>query len=235
VFHNQRFEYGENSMKRLLGLCFGIVFVLGTAGTAGAECFPVDQPAPDGCYRLASSRCSLGTPGTFSSVCTNTDGTVGANFASALDVRRIGSGWASWSVPPWAEHPNPQGSLVVGFNGAGNLTVNLTADASIAGMEIEQNIFDDPYVTTAQFRDASGAVVATISRSMLGRAGARLFGVECTDPVVRSIQITTESGAQGFAIAQVRSDQFSAGATDSISVDLVTPIDLPVDTMMNTD
>ncbi len=228
---------GENFMERLLRLCLWVVLVLGTAGTAAAECFATDQPAPDGCYRLGSGKCSLGTPGTFSSVCTNTDGTVGANFAGALDLRRVGSGWATWSTPPWAEEPNPTGNLVVGFNGGGTtLTVTLTADASIAGMEIEQNIFDTEYVTTAQFKDASGAVVATVSRSMLGRAGARLFGVECSDRVVHSIQITSDPGAQGFAIAQVRSDRFSAGmAADITSPDPGPAIDVPYDAEANTD
>ena len=225
---------GENYMERLLRLCFGLALVLGMAGKAAADCAAIDQPDPASCYRTASSRCSLGTPGSFSSVCTESDGTAGANFSIPLDLRRIGAGWATWSTPPWAEEPNPTGNLVVGFNGGGTtLTVTLTADASIAGMEIEQNIFDTEYVTTAVFKDAGGATVATISRSMLGRAGARLFGVECSDRVVHSIQITIDPSAQGFAIAQVRSDRFSAGLDPIANPN--PPVDVPSDAEMNTD
>jgi len=222
---------GENFMERLLRLCFGVVLVLG-AGKAAADCNPTDQPLPDGCYVGASHKCSPGSPGSFSSVCTNTDGTIGANFATPLDLRSIGGGWATWGSPPWTETANPP---VVGFNGGGTtLTVTYTSDASIAGLEIEQNIFDTPYNTTAQFKDASGAVVATITRSMLGRSGARLFGVECSSMVVRSIVITIEAGAQGFAIAQVRSDRFSAGAIE-LSADPTEPTVVPDDAEMNTD
>src|SRR5260370_17951213 len=98
---------GENFMERLLRLCFGVLLVLGTAGKAAADCFPTDQPLPDGCYRLASGKCSLGTPGTFSSVVTNTDGTIGANFSGEQDLRPIGFACATCSSPPSTPLPTP--------------------------------------------------------------------------------------------------------------------------------
>ena len=48
------------------------------------------------------------------------------------------------------------------------------------------------------------------------------------------LAITIEGGAQGFAIAQVRSDRFSAGAIE-LSADPTEPTIVPDDAEMNTD
>jgi hypothetical protein len=128
-------------------------------------------------------------------------------------------------MPPWAEDPSPQGHLIIAWTQNATMTTTFATDASIAGMEVESNAFAS-FTFSADFLDAGGATLATITRTVVGDSGARLFGVECSDAVVHSIRINSPFDAQGFAIAQVRSDMFSAGASED-SVRIPSPFEVP--------
>ena len=167
-----------------------------------------DQPTPGTCYRDESGKCSLGTTIFADTVtCTLPDGSEGAHFTPSVNVRRIGQGWATWASPPFVEDSTP----FVGFDMGSSLVIQFNQDAFVAGTEIEPNAFG-MFSITATFRDASGGTITTVTRSVEGSSGARLFGVTCTQAEVRSILITADPGAQGFAIAQVRSSAFPAAA-----------------------
>lgn len=218
-------------MKKLVRGVVAAVFTLGFANVAAAECFPIDNPDPGTCYR-DSGKCSLGTTlFADTTMCTRTDGTVGATFSPAVNVRRIGQGWATWSSPPYSEDPTPY----VGFtNGASTLTIQYNEDSYASGAEVEPNVFA-VFNVTATFLDSTGGTITTITRAVDGSSGARLFGVECTQAEVRSIRITIDPSAQGFAIAQVHSSAFPAGAESAQQDDEVTPPAVPEGATNNAD
>jgi hypothetical protein len=122
-------------------------------------------------------------------------------------------GWATWSAPPFAEEAIPW----VGYtNGAATLNINLAAPALIAGAELEPNAFDI-FNVTADFNDADGVAVASVAIDVAGSAGARLFAVQCDTELISSITFTAPPTAQGFAIAQVRSDMIPAAPASAPS------------------
>jgi hypothetical protein len=73
-------------------------------------------------------------------------------------------------------------------------------------MEIEPNQFGT-FNITAVFRNLAGTPLITISRNVVGFAGARLFAAICDEELINSIVITTND-TSGFAIAKVRADSF---------------------------
>lgn len=212
-----------------------VIFAL--AGTAVAECFPRDNPEPGTCYRSDSGRCSLGASAIESSSCIRADGVVGADLSPPVWLRLIGDGWQTWSVPPFAEDPSPRYSLLVGtpIYHAPTVTVTFTSDGYVAGMEVEPNVFDI-FNITARFFNGSGGTVATITRMVDGQAGARLFGVECSDSEVHSVRIDVDPTAMGFAVGQIRHSSFPAGA-GSITPDdeEVVPVEIPPNATSNAD
>jgi hypothetical protein len=117
-------------------------------------------------------------------------------------------------MPPFAEEALPW----VGFtNGAPTLTINLTTAALVAGAELEPNQFPI-FTVTADFNDADGVPVATVSIDVEGSAGARLFAVQCDTELISSITFTAPSTAQGFAIAQVRADTIPPAPVGATSI-----------------
>ena len=169
------------------------------------QCTQIMQPV--GSYLTSTGKCNFGTMEfSTSNMCLNSDGSLAATLDPTVSVRRVPGSWFSWSLPPDSESPTP----VVGWTqGATTETVTLTSNASIAGLEAEP----DPtgvFSMTASFQDASGMEVARVVRDVDGNAGARLFAVSCTNPVIAKVVV---SMGGDFAIAQIRSDLIT-GATD---------------------
>ncbi len=206
-------------MKRVVTFVFGIVMAVGLTQEARAACTQIDLPGVpgNGGYLDLTGKCSLGMSlFVDTSTCTSSDGTEGAAFVGPVNVRRIGMGWLTWSAPPDAEEPTPW----VGFtNFASTLNINLAAPAMIGGVEVEPNQFD-LFTVTADFNDVDGLPVATLSIDVAGASGAKLFAVQCDTESFSSIKITAPPLAQGFAIAQVRSDMIppAVGASETSTV-----------------
>ncbi len=181
-------------------------------------CTMVENPTPD--YTDATNKCALGTPGSFTSDCT-VDGQPVVTFSRELSVFRVPANtWATWSSPPFSESTTP----IVGFTqGASVLSVDLGANASsIAGFELEPNVFDE-FPVTAVFLAADGSELGRVARTVAGQAGARLFAADCGTAFISAIRVTVPPEAQGFAIAQVRGNNLppAAGPAEPPATDVV--------------
>lgn len=195
-------------MKKLLSAAFALLCVAALTLSMMADCTPIDQPDAD--YQGGTGKCTMGDQVLFSTTTTCKDqvgptGLTLATFSNPLSVRQVPNGWASWSTPPDAESSTPW----VGFNQTLTLTVTLAdgAESNTAGMEIENNQFKPTLPVKVSFQDADGNELTSVTRDVLGRAGARLFAVTCDD-AIKSMVVTSDPAAQGFAIAQVRGDGF---------------------------
>ncbi len=171
---------------------------------AQAACTAIDSPTPD--YLVGTDKCSLGMPGDTTAVCKDSGANTEATFSNTLSVLQVPDTWPTWSDPPDSESSTPR----VAFNMTDSLTVTLADgyQAGTAGMEIENNVFEPALPITVVFRNLNRDPLLTITRDVLGRAGARLFAATCEEELVNSMVITAQPEALGFAIAQVRSDSF---------------------------
>jgi hypothetical protein len=160
---------------------------------------------PDAAYLAATGKCDLGTVGTLTSSCTDANG-LSATFSAPLSVLQVpGGGWATWSSPPNSESATPK----VAFYGGTSLTVDESNVISpIAGVELEPNIFAT-YTMTVDFYDYQGNLFASVSRSVGGFAGARLFAINSDAEVVAKLVITCGCGGGGWALAQLRATDFT--------------------------
>lgn len=211
---------GEKKMKYRLMLAV-LIFSIVSHPVAGQVCTVIDNPTaeyfgpmadpsniPDDAlaarFGLGTEKCSLGTPGSNSTICRDSDNNVEARFSNALMVRQVPTTWASWSSPPNSESPTP----IVGWNTTTTLTVTLADGylAGIAGMEIEPQQFA-VHTITAVFKNLAGVALLTITRSVDGTGGARLFATSCEEELINRIDISTDDPT-GFAIAKFRADSF---------------------------
>ncbi|MBI1747189.1 MAG: hypothetical protein HYR55_11450 [Acidobacteria bacterium] len=192
-------------MKKFASIVCAALLMVVLTYNVSADCTPIDQPGAD--YTGATGKCSLGPRGSTTSDCKDADGNPVVTFSSPVGVRQVGIDWATWSSPPDAEESSP----VLGFFGGTNLTLTYADLASTAGTEIENNTFEPAMPVTVSFKDSDGNEVASVTRDVLGRSGARLFAVACDDAVIASADITADPGAQGFGFAQVRSDAIAFG------------------------
>ena len=166
---------------------------------------PIAPADPIVRFGVGTEKCSLGTPGTTTTICRDSDNNVEARFSNVLSVLQVPGSWATWSSPPESESPTP----IVGFNSTTSLTVTLADGflAGIAGMEIEPNVFGI-FNISVTFRNLAGTPLLTITRSVDGSGGARLFAAICDEELINRMDITAPPGAGGFAIAKVRADSF---------------------------
>lgn len=195
-------------MRQVLGFFAAFLLLLSLGSQqAAAACRAIDRPTSDYLVgTVGTEKCSLGQPGTNTTTCKDSDGNVEAKFSNTLSVRGpVPSGWRTWSSPPESESATP----IVGFNMTSTLTVTLADgyQASTAGMEIEPNVFQ-VFPITVVFRDLAGSTLLSRTINVNGGAGARLFAATCDEELINSMVITIPPTAQGFAIAQVRSDSF---------------------------
>jgi hypothetical protein len=82
-----------------------------------------------------------------------------------------------------------------------SFTMTLSAPASTFGFEIEPNTFG-VFTVTATFMNGS-TPLGSVTRDVNGNAGALLAAATST-PSITSVVVTIPSGANGFAIAQIR-------------------------------
>jgi hypothetical protein len=132
------------------------------------------------------------------SVASLTNGVQTVSFSSNLDIHTVpGGGWSTWASPPNTESATPR---VVGTynNSIGSMTLTLATPATTFGFELEPNTFNN-YSFTATFRNGS-TVLGTITRTVNGDGGARLFAASSSTPIT-SVIITAPNG---FALAQIR-------------------------------
>lgn len=119
----------------------------------------------------------------------------GIAFSPAVAKRQIGNGWTTWSN-------NYAGEVYAAANVS---QLNITLPNSIKAFDFyaEPNVLDQFNISAIA---QSGTVSNPLTQLVSGNAGARYYGFYSTDPLdpIRSIQISADPSAQGFAIGQLR-------------------------------
>jgi len=151
-------------------------------------------PLPNAAYTSSTTLINISGIPNSTGVNSITDGVMTVGFSSTLDKRQVPSGnWSTWSSPPFSETATPH----VLFSTGSSLTLTLSKAASIFGFELEPNNFGNFLITTTF---SNGDVIAQLVN---GNAGARLFA-SGGGSLITSVNIQADSGAAGFAIAQIR-------------------------------
>jgi hypothetical protein len=121
-----------------------------------------------------------------SSLATPLGGTLG--FSPAVEARRIGDGWSTWSH-------GYTGDVYALFQGV--LTITLPADTDAFYLYAEPNNFSAYNVTVTDQENDS------VTQSVQGNAGAFGFGFYGTGGTTISlITVSAVSGAAGFAVGE---------------------------------
>lgn len=118
-------------------------------------------------------------------------------FSTPLLPLTVGSGWATWGSPPHTEQENPR---VFWTQGATQLTFTFSKPIDVWGFEAQPNPFDVFDITAEFFNGAT--LVGTITRSVDGNGGARLFAaIADFGSTFTSVRVTSSAD---FAVAQLR-------------------------------
>lgn len=116
--------------------------------------------------------------------------------AGSIALSVPGGGWDSWSAPPDAETSTPR---VLANSTSFAVTLNLALGASIFGLEAQPN-FPDFFTITADFYDGA-KLLGSISRSITGDGGARLFAGQAVGGQITSVVVSSD---WDFGLAQFR-------------------------------
>ncbi|HDR4422857.1 TPA: hypothetical protein QCU60_004345 [Bacillus cereus] len=153
---------------------------------------------PDAAYTSSTTKIDISSIPEFSDVGSISDGIQTVTFSTPMERRQVPNSWATWSSPPFSENPIPP---VLFTQGATTLTMTLSVPSRIFGFELEPDQFA-PFEFTAVFL-SGGTPVGSITQTVEGQAGARLFAAEidCTCPAIDEVMV---AGGDDFSIAQVR-------------------------------
>ena len=174
------------------------LFLVLLAAQANADITVI--PQPDAAYLSSTTKIDFASVPDFTLLDSITDGTLTVTFDNPVDKRTVPSGWQTWSAPPDAESATP----AVLYQGLTSMTLDLSLPVTTFGFELEPNPFSTEDFDV-EFVFLSGpTVVGTISLSVDGFAGSRLFAATTQDLPFDQIVI---SGTSDFAIAQVRYDR----------------------------
>jgi hypothetical protein len=183
-------------MKRFVWIASLLLVLL--AGPANADITVI--PQPDAAYLSSTTKIDVASVPDFTLLDFITDGTLTVTFDSPVEKRTVPTGWATWSSPPDAESATP----AVLFQFSTSMTMDLSLPVTTFGFELEPNPFSTQDFDV-EFVFLSGpTIVGTISLSVEGFAGSRLFAATTQDLPFDQIII---SGTSDFAIAQVRYDR----------------------------
>ncbi|QMW21957.1 PEPxxWA-CTERM sorting domain-containing protein [Sandaracinobacteroides saxicola] len=175
-----------------------IAMALGGIGFAAPVGAITQVLSPDATYR--SNTTLIGVPSSPGARTSWGDVDLTVSFSTSLRPITVGSGWATWGSPPDTEQSNPR---VWSTQGAGMLTFTFSKPVTAWGFEAEPNDFGTHGFTVDYYNGAT--LVGSISRSIVGNSGARLLAA-VYDGANRftSVTVTADSGARGFAVAQLR-------------------------------
>lgn len=183
--------------KRLLDIavCVGLLAV---AVPASAQFSAISSPAAD--YTGKTTKIAITGTDNTSVINSVTDGSMTISLSTPLTVHTVpGGGWSTWGSPPDTESSTPR---VIGiYSVLTSETLTLSTPAYTFGVELEPDTFSTFSVSVA-FMNGS-TTVGTVTRSVNGSAGARLFAASSSTPFT-SVVITAPSGANGFALANFR-------------------------------
>lgn len=114
------------------------------------------------------------------------------------------TGWETWGTPPAVEKAQPDILTVETYE---PLDVRLRRTSIVGGLEIEPKgnesaTFTATFYDYEDTRGCLGNVLGTITRTIGGNQGARLFAINA-NPGFRCIRITSTEGA-AYALAEIR-------------------------------
>jgi len=183
--------------KSRVALALAVVVGM-SAATALADFTVISMP--DAAYLASTTKLPIvGSDYTYVTSLSDPDLTV--TFSHRLEIRTVPGSWATWSSPPWSESGTPR-VLFDSDQPGTTVILDLSTPAKTFGLEMEPNAFQ-VYTMRADFYDGA-TLVGSISRSVDGMAGARLFAGATTSDKFTHVVVTTDPGAMGYAIAQLR-------------------------------
>jgi hypothetical protein len=115
-----------------------------------------------------------------------------------MTIYDVGSLWTSWSSPPYAEDPFPR----VLYTPLASVELHLSRGVQTFGFELEPDMFGPQDFTATYY--SNGAFLGSITQSVDGNAGARLFAGTVTFPDPSTTDIVINGGGSDFAIADLR-------------------------------
>lgn len=155
-------------------------------------------PQPTGSYTSGSALMAISTPDLTSVGTTLTDGTQTLTFSTAPQARTVPTNWATWANTPNTEGNTPK--IVAIITGLTSFTITLSVPTTTFGFEFEPNA--GTHTISATFLNGS-TTLGTISQSVAGASGARLFAATSTTPIT-SVSLSIPAGASGFGLARFR-------------------------------
>ncbi len=185
---------------KLLGL---IALAVSTALGSSARGGFVTTPYPDSGYLGSTTKIAIpGNEG--DSLGSVSDGTLTVSFLdlsshpTQMTIYDVGSLWTSWSSPHYAEDPFPR----VLYTPLASIELHLSQGVQTFGFELEPDMYGPQNFTASYY--SVGTLLGSITQSVEGNAGARLFAGTVTfpDPLITDIVIS--GGGSDFAIADLR-------------------------------
>jgi hypothetical protein len=144
--------------------------------------------SPDAAY-LASTSYIAPPIADYTNVTSISDGTQTVYFSLAdgsaaypVNKRTAPGSWATWSQAPDSQRGAGDTLPVFYSNGATVLRFGLATPVNIFGFEAEPNPFA-VHTMVAKFYDAADNLLGTITRSVNGKSGARLFAAQSDVPI----------------------------------------------------
>ncbi len=154
--------------------------------------------SPDAAYLSSTTYIDISAIADYTNLTSISDSTLTVSFDSALSKRTApGGGWATWSATPESQRGLSDTLPVLYLNGT-SLWMTLSSPVSVFGFEAEPAPFAS-VVMTATFYSPAMTVLGSITRTVDGFAGARLFAASA-DP----IQYVLFSAETEFAVGAFR-------------------------------
>lgn len=186
-------------MKRLIVLTLSLVmfFALNAVPSMASTFTPITQP--DAAYLASTTKIDISGLTFGSSYGSISDGVLTVSFDKPLQkLGPVPNGWATWSSPPYSESANPD---VLYTAGQYDLTMTLSQPCTTFGFELEPNPFSNHEYDVDFILMSGPTVVGTITMTVHGYHGARLFAAKVDGGSFDKIVI---DGGREFAIAQIR-------------------------------
>lgn len=170
--------------------CFGMA-------TAFAQFTPISTP--NSTYTSTTTVIPIASAnGT--TVTTLSSGAQTLTLSPTVSARAVpGGGWSTWNSPPAVESATPR--VLAVYTSRTTQTITLSAPSTTFGVEIEPDTFA-AFSFSLAFMNGS-TTLGTITRTVDGNGGALLFAASSSTPIT-SVVLTAPSGANGFALAQLR-------------------------------
>ena len=187
----------------------GWSLAVGASNTA-EQCSSCSSSEPDqpnfnrGTYQTGTTKITGWTAlANGTSVSSITDGLITVAFSDNETKGQVGATFGTWGSPPDTESATPPILNSFGNPNPTTRTLRFSSALRVFGVEVEGGDFGAATFTMDFFQGAT--LLGTISRSIIGNAGARILAGDSStafDRVV--ITDTLAQGDNSFAMAQVR-------------------------------